>query len=127
MGIVTFSSVYNFYYCLLVTLLALRYEHASGRKAVLEMLHAIIVKFPKNVVDEQAHTLFVYLVLCLANDQDNEVRLMAGTAIKRLIGCIDHHSLIPILDSTISWYLGEEQQRWCAAAQVTFHRIAPYI
>ncbi|XP_050365350.1 uncharacterized protein LOC126783867 isoform X2 [Argentina anserina] len=96
----------------------LRYEHASGRKTVLEMLHAIIVKNPRNVVDEQSQTFFVHLVVCLANDRDNEVRLMAGEAIKRLTGCVNPRSLLSILEYSLSWYLGEKQQLWGAAAQV---------
>ncbi|PON57236.1 Coatomer beta subunit [Trema orientale] len=96
----------------------LRYEHPSGRKAVLEMLHAIIVKFPKSVVDDQSQTLFIHLVVCLANDQDNEVRSMSGAAIKRLIGCTSSRSLQTILDCSISWYLDKKSQLWSAAAQV---------
>ncbi|XP_004305310.1 PREDICTED: small subunit processome component 20 homolog [Fragaria vesca subsp. vesca] len=96
----------------------LRYEHASGRKTVLEMLHAVIVKNPRSVVDEQSQTFFVHLVVCLANDRDNEVRLMAGEAIKRLTGCVSPRSLLSILEYSLSWYLGEKQQLWGAAAQV---------
>ncbi|XP_062109162.1 uncharacterized protein LOC133819824 isoform X2 [Humulus lupulus] len=96
----------------------LGYEHPSGRKAALEMLHAIIVKFPKSVVDDQSQTLFFHLVLRLANDLDNEVRSMSGAAIKRLIGCISAHSLHSILESSISWYMDKKSQLWSAAAQV---------
>ncbi|XP_048334306.2 uncharacterized protein LOC107422300 isoform X3 [Ziziphus jujuba] len=96
----------------------LRFEHPIGRKAVLEMLHTIIIKFPKSVVDEQSQTFFVHLVVCLANDQDNEVRSMSGAAIKHLIGHLSQRSLHSILEYSISWYLGEKQQLWSAAAQV---------
>lgn len=85
---------------------------------MLEMLHTIIVKFPKSVVDEQSQTFFVHLVVCLANDHDNEVRSMSGAAIKYLISRISPHSLHSILEYSISWYLGEKQQLWSAAAQV---------
>ncbi|KAG6678404.1 hypothetical protein I3842_14G078800 [Carya illinoinensis] len=96
----------------------LRYEHSTGREAVLEMLHAIIVKFPRKNVDEQSQTLFVHLVVCLANDHDSRVRSMTGAAIKKLIGCISSHSLHSILEYTLSWYSEETQQLWSAAAQV---------
>lgn len=85
---------------------------------MLEMLHAIIVKFPSKNVDEQSQTLFVHLVVCLANDQDNRVRSMTGAAIKKLIGCVSSHSLHSILEYTLSWYSEETQQLWSAAAQV---------
>lgn len=87
---------------------------------MLEMLHTIIIKFPKSVVDEQSQTFFVHLVVCLANDQDNEVRSMSGAAIKHLIGHVSQRSLHSILEYSISWYLGEKQQLWSAAAQVKF-------
>lgn len=96
----------------------LRYEHSSGRLAVLEMLHTIIVKFPKTVLDNHSQTLFIHLVVCLANDQDNEVRSMTGTAIKRLISCISARSLHSILEFSLSWYLDKKSQLWGAAAQV---------
>ncbi|XVF29034.1 hypothetical protein REPUB_Repub15cG0084600 [Reevesia pubescens] len=96
----------------------LRYEHPTGRESVLEMLHAIMIKFPKGIVDEQSQTIFVHLVVCLANDQDNKVRSMTGAVIKLLIGRISQHSLNSILEYSLSWYLGEKQQLWSAGAQV---------
>lgn len=94
------------------------YEHSSGREAVLEMLHAIIKKFPQTKLDEQSHTLFVHLVARLANDHDNKVRAMTGVAIKLLIERINPHLLNSILEYGLSWYLGMKQQLWSAGAQV---------
>lgn len=82
------------------------------------MIHAIIVKFPRSVLDDQSQTLFVHLVACLANDNDNSVRSMSGTAIKKLIGSISPNSLHSILEYALSWYLGGKQQLRSAAAQV---------
>ncbi|TYJ14812.1 hypothetical protein E1A91_A10G142700v1 [Gossypium mustelinum] len=96
----------------------LRYQHPTGRESVLEMLHTIMIKFPKAIVDEQSQTIFVHLVVCLANDQDNKVRSMTGAVIKLLIGHISQHSLNSILEYSLSWYLGEKQQLWSAGAQV---------
>lgn len=86
------------------------------------MIHAIIVKFPRSVLDEQSQTLFVHLVACLVNDNDNIVRSMSGAAIKKLIGSISPNSLNSILDYALSWYLGGKQQLWGAAAQVMFSK-----
>ncbi|CAJ1855344.1 unnamed protein product [Sphenostylis stenocarpa] len=93
------------------------YEHSTGRESVLEMIHAIIVKFPRSVLDEQSHILFVHLVACLANDDDNIVRSMSGAAIKKLVSSVSPNSLKSILDYALSWYLGGKQQLWGAAAQ----------
>ncbi|KAF5936697.1 hypothetical protein HYC85_024203 [Camellia sinensis] len=62
------------------------YEHSTGREAVLEMLHAIVIKFPKAIIDEHSQTIFVHFVVCLANDYDNKVLSMTGAAVKLLIG-----------------------------------------
>ncbi|XP_058078049.1 uncharacterized protein LOC131226271 isoform X2 [Magnolia sinica] len=96
----------------------LSYEHPSGREAVLEMIHAILIKFPKSVVDSQAQTFFLHLVVCLANDSDSKVRSMVGAAIKLLIGRTSQHALHPILQYNLSWYVDEKPHLWSAAAQV---------
>nr|KYP57020.1 U3 small nucleolar RNA-associated protein 20 [Cajanus cajan] len=93
------------------------YEHSTGRESVLEMIHAIIVKFPRSVLDEQSHILFVHLVACLVNDNDNIVRSMSGVAIKKLISAVSPNSLKSILEDALSWYLGDKQQLWGAGAQ----------
>lgn len=93
------------------------------------MLRDIIVKFPPNVIDGQSQTLFVHLVVCLANDPDNKIRSMTGAVIKLLIGRVSHesflssvgpHSLHSITEYSLSWYLGEKEHLWSAAAQVRF-------
>lgn len=96
----------------------LRYEHSTGREAVLEMLHATVIKFSKSVVDSISQTLFIHLVACLANDQDHHVRSMTGLVIKCLIDRISPGPQHSILDFSLSWYLGGKQQLWSAAAQV---------
>ena len=84
------------------------------------MLHTIIIKFPESILDDQSQTLFMHLVVCLANDQDTEVRSMTGAAIKYLIRYISASSVHHILESSISWYLDSQSQLWSAAAQVKF-------
>nr|GLL39955.1 small subunit processome component 20 homolog [Ipomoea trifida] len=96
----------------------LRYEHSTGREAVLEMLRAIIVKIPDRI-QEQSQTIFMHLVICLANDQDNKVRSMAGVAIKLLAENMKKFgSLTSIIEYSFSWYRGEKQHLWSSAAQV---------
>ncbi|KAL7121582.1 hypothetical protein ACP275_02G190700 [Erythranthe tilingii] len=96
----------------------LKYEHPSGREAVLEMLHAIIKKFPRNVLDAQSQTMFVHLVMSLVNDDDSKVRSMSAAAIKCLIEHVSTNSLHSTLEYSLSWYLGGKQNLWGAAAQV---------
>ncbi|KAI3823108.1 hypothetical protein L1987_04536 [Smallanthus sonchifolius] len=93
----------------------LRYEHSTGREAVLDMLHAIILKFPRQVVNEQSETIFLLLVLCLANDPEKEVKTSTATAIQLLIGRVGSQT---ILKDTLVWYSGDQQGLWSAAAHV---------
>ncbi|KAL9232759.1 hypothetical protein vseg_007829 [Gypsophila vaccaria] len=96
----------------------LRYEHASGREAVLDMLKAIIKKFPDSIINEQSQTFFIHLVVALANDNDNHVRSLIGIVIKLLISRISPQSLDSILNHCLALYLGEKQKLWSTAAQV---------
>ncbi|GAB4851882.1 hypothetical protein Ancab_031281 [Ancistrocladus abbreviatus] len=96
----------------------LRYEYATGREAVLEMLRAIIEKFPQRFVDEQSQALFVALVERLANDPDCQVLSLIGTAIQLLLGRISSNSRDSILKCSLAWYLGEKEHLWSTAAQV---------
>ncbi|EPS68888.1 hypothetical protein M569_05879, partial [Genlisea aurea] len=96
----------------------LRYEHSTGRESVLEMLHAIILKFPLEAVDAQSQILFVHLVAVLANDDSSKVRSMTASAIKCLIGHVGPHSRQYILDYALSWYVSSKQNLWATSAQV---------
>ncbi|WOK99438.1 small subunit processome component [Canna indica] len=96
----------------------LSYEHSSGREAVLEMLHAILVKFPKSVIDNQAQSFFLHLVVALANEHDHKLRAMVATAIKVLLNHTSQNAMRPILGYTLSWYMGEKRHLWSASAEV---------
>lgn len=73
------------------------------------MLHAVVVKFLKCILDQQSKMIFISLVLSLANDQDNKVRSMTSAVIKLLLGQISPPPLSSILDYSLSWYLGEKK------------------
>ncbi|KAK1298071.1 hypothetical protein QJS10_CPB14g00512 [Acorus calamus] len=96
----------------------LRYEHSSGRESVLEMLHVVIIKFPKTIVDSQAQTFFLHLVIALANEQDNKVCSMIDVVIKQLIGHTSLSTLQHLCNLTLQWYAGEKHHLWSPAAQV---------
>lgn len=96
----------------------LEYQHSTGRESVLEMLHAVAEKFPQADLDEHSRIMFLRLVLCLANDSDNRVRSMTGSALKHLIGRVSSRSLNAMVEDSLSWYFGKEQRVWSGAAQV---------
>ncbi|KAM3330839.1 hypothetical protein ACQJBY_027135 [Aegilops geniculata] len=96
----------------------LSYEHASGREAVLQMLHDILTRFPQRIIDDQGQTFFLHLVVALANEQHEKVSSMIVVAIKKLLGRIGDQGKNSIFEYSLSWYTGEKQNLWSASAQV---------
>ncbi|KAF6153049.1 hypothetical protein GIB67_034771 [Kingdonia uniflora] len=96
----------------------LSYEHSTGREAVLEMLHNILEKLPKNFVDGQANNIFVNLVQRLQNDSDSNVSTMKAGVIKKLIGCINQNNVRGITQFGLTWYMEERQRYWIPGAEV---------
>lgn len=86
------------------------------------MLHALILKFSdpnlgkQSVLDQQSKTLFVQLALCLANDNDKEVRSRIGALIELLLGRIGKDQVGTSLSYCLCWYKQENLR--AAAAQV---------
>lgn len=103
---------------LILLLLLNRYEHASGREAVLEMLHTIIMKFPDTVLEEHAEALFLPLVVRLVNDQANHIRAMVGTVLKVLMNRVSARALQRLLDFSLTWYKGDNSRLWRPSSQV---------
>ncbi|KAG9451956.1 hypothetical protein H6P81_004860 [Aristolochia fimbriata] len=95
----------------------LSYVHPSGREAVLEMVHAVLKKFPKEVLTVHASNFFFKLILCLANENDNKVCMMVGAAIKLLIERISKQALHAIIDASLIWYSSEKPKSWSTGAQ----------
>uniref|UniRef100_A0ACD5UJH9 Uncharacterized protein n=1 Tax=Avena sativa TaxID=4498 RepID=A0ACD5UJH9_AVESA len=96
----------------------LSYEHASGREAVLEMLHDILTRFPQRIIDDQGQTFFLNLVVALANEQHPNVSSMILRTIQKLLGRIGDQGKNSIFEYSLSWYTGEKQNLWSASAQV---------
>ncbi|CAI5942970.1 unnamed protein product, partial [Closterium sp. NIES-64] len=62
----------------------LKYEHQSGREAVLGMLRAIIEGFPSVLVEAHADTFFLPLVTRLVSDESARVRQLVAAVLKAL-------------------------------------------
>lgn len=94
------------------------------------MLHALILKFSEpnlgkqSVLDQQSKTLFVQLVLCLANDIDKEVRSRIGAVIELLIGRMSTDQVDSSLLYCLCWY--KQQNLQAAAAQVNAEGLCSY-
>ena len=62
----------------------LKYEHPSGRRSVMELLHQLLPKLRDAVTEELVFTLFVALVPVRASDPDQACQQMAGMLIAKL-------------------------------------------
>ncbi|KAK5131210.1 hypothetical protein LTR08_001235 [Meristemomyces frigidus] len=62
----------------------LRYQHATGRQSVMELLHQLLTKVPDEVLTQLAFTFFVALVPVLISDADPSCRQMAGILLAKL-------------------------------------------
>jgi U3 small nucleolar RNA-associated protein 20 len=107
--------------CCELTLKICSYEHASGREAVLEMLHDILTRFPQRIIDDQGQTFFLNLVVALANEQHQNVSSMILRTIQKLLGRIGDQGKKSIFEYSLSWYTGEKQNLWSASAQVNYY------
>eukprot|EP00271_Cylindrocystis_brebissonii_P004463 TRINITY_DN1612_c2_g3_i1.p1 TRINITY_DN1612_c2_g3~~TRINITY_DN1612_c2_g3_i1.p1 ORF type:complete len:2175 (-),score=483.44 TRINITY_DN1612_c2_g3_i1:572-6958(-) len=96
----------------------LGYEHASGRMAVLEMLQAMMAKFPQSLLDEQAEALFLPLVARLVSDPSREVRVGVGKTLQTLVRRGGPRAQERMLKFALTWYSGPKQKLWRPAAQV---------
>lgn len=94
----------------------LRYVHPAGREAILEMIHTILEKFPKDVVKEHFDSFYFKLVEGLINENDSKIRSMIGVVIKQLTKCAGRHAFA--LDISLRWYTVENRKMWSVGAQV---------
>lgn len=101
-----------------------RYEHSTGREAVLDMLYALILKFSakdlgkKSFLDQQSETMLVKLALCLPTDTDQKVLSRIGSVIKLLISSISEGQVGSIISVCLCWY--KQQRLQAVAAQVCY-------
>lgn len=81
----------------------LSYIHESGRKSVMELLSAVIVKFQDNLIHEYADLLFVSFVMAISNDDSAKCREMAAELIKGLYARLDEERKKLIFSHLHAW------------------------
>ena len=79
------------------------YAHEAGRLSVLELGHAILLKFASDVVDTHAQLIFTALVLCTVNDDSAKCREMATENIKVLLGRAQRDTLSTLVVTANTW------------------------
>jgi U3 small nucleolar RNA-associated protein 20 len=81
----------------------LSYVHESGRKSVLEILSAILIKFNPALVREYSDLLFVSLVLVIANDESTKCREAASELVKTLFVRLEEPQRKVVMAHVHSW------------------------
>jgi hypothetical protein len=63
----------------------LGYFDSEGRLQVLDVMHSLLERFPKELTDQYAEVIFFTLVLRIVNETNNRVRDRVIAVIKRLM------------------------------------------
>ena len=87
----------------------LRYEHASGRQSIMELLHHLLAKIGEDVLGQLAFTFFVALVPVQVSDVDQSCRHMAGLLISKLFETADSVQLKAFASLLDKWLDNNEK------------------
>lgn len=98
----------------------LGYAQEDGRVAVLEMLSAVVAKFPEAVLDDYAGTLLLPLVARLSAEQSQACRAAVGAVIRQLATRVGARATRDMAAMLPRWFAGEQKAgvRQCAAQLV---------
>ena len=86
----------------------LKYECPVGRASVLNTLHAVILKFPKSVLQDTAEVIFLPLVVQLGTDASSMCRRSAGETISALLSRTSEEKIHVFLTWLQKWFVEEQ-------------------
>jgi len=86
----------------------LKYECPVGRASVLNTLHAVILKFPKSVLQDTAEVIFLPLVVQLGTDASSMCRRSAGETIAALLSRTSEEKIHVFLTWLQKWFVEEQ-------------------
>ncbi|KAK3652729.1 U3 snoRNP protein [Elasticomyces elasticus] len=87
----------------------LRYQHASGRQSVMELVHQLLTKLSDEVFAQLAFTFFVSLVPAQISDADPACRQMAGILVAKLFERAESEQLTTFLALIDKWLANDEK------------------
>ncbi|KAK0946947.1 U3 snoRNP protein [Friedmanniomyces endolithicus] len=87
----------------------LRYQHASGRQSVMELVHQLLIKFSDEVLAQLAFTFFVSLVPVQISDADPACRQMAGILIAKLFERAEEEQLKSFMALIEKWSANDKK------------------
>ncbi|TKA83685.1 hypothetical protein B0A55_00310 [Friedmanniomyces simplex] len=87
----------------------LRYQHASGRQSVMELVHQLLIKLSDEVLAPLAFTFFVSLVPVQIGDADSACRQMAGILIAKLFERTEAEQLKSFMALIEKWLANDKK------------------
>ena len=81
----------------------LEYQHPTGRAAALDLLQALVAKFPRALVEDHAGKLLRAFAGRLSSDDDPKIRAEAGGALKTLFAAVGPDARQKLLAEAGSW------------------------
>ncbi|EMC95869.1 hypothetical protein BAUCODRAFT_34636 [Baudoinia panamericana UAMH 10762] len=94
----------------------LRYQHATGRQSLLELLHQLLAKLSDERLEPLAMTLFVSLIPVRVSDGDVACQQMAGLLIAKLFERAEKESLESFSSLMTKWLDNDEKPMLAVAA-----------
>ncbi|KAI8452196.1 hypothetical protein BY996DRAFT_4584890 [Phakopsora pachyrhizi] len=99
----------------------LSYEHESGRKSVLEILNALIMKFGAALVSKHSDLFFMSLVMSIANETSEKCKEMAIEVLKVLLKRIEAEKSAKYMKTLLKWCESRDRSQpglMCTAVQL---------
>eukprot|EP01135_Chromosphaera_perkinsii_P004611 Nk52_evm4s292 gene=Nk52_evmTU4s292 len=81
----------------------LAYEYQTGRESVLDFFNSLLLKFPVEVIEEYAESMFLPLMAMVVNDEVPECRAMAAEIIKKLFAKVTPDKCESLFKVLVAW------------------------
>lgn len=81
----------------------LEYDYIDGRKSVLQMLRAIVEKFPEKILRDHFDLFFYLLAQRIVNDESKEIRELVGRLISLIVRRLPDKQVFVLNKFVLSW------------------------
>eukprot|EP00475_Leptophrys_vorax_P000281 TRINITY_DN10169_c0_g2_i1.p1 TRINITY_DN10169_c0_g2~~TRINITY_DN10169_c0_g2_i1.p1 ORF type:complete len:1097 (+),score=282.56 TRINITY_DN10169_c0_g2_i1:231-3521(+) len=88
----------------------MRYEHPSGRLAVLELIRVIICKFPQSMLDANIEIVFLPVVQRLTAEEDQEVIKSLEEVLVQLLSRVSQEKFEKAVSFCLAWAQAGQKQ-----------------
>ncbi|TDG50580.1 hypothetical protein AWZ03_002884 [Drosophila navojoa] len=89
----------------------LAYTQSAGRLSAIQFMHAIINKFPLQLLAKQSEFLYLSLGTRLVNDEDTGCRRAVAAALEALVGRLTKLQRQPLLDLTMLFFTSPQSSQ----------------